>query len=70
MASYEPGSTAYIVNGNFIEEGTVLRCAGDLCDFRPQHSFGAIRIRLNRLYPTLKEAQAALRKKKPRTWHD
>ena len=55
--NYKPGDTAYIVENNMaIREVIVLKIAGEFCTLRFAGGCGGVRLRENRLFPTMEAA--------------
>lgn len=62
MESLKTGQTVYLIESRRrVREAHVLRESGGLFTLRFTDTVGGIRLPADRLYPTLKAAQAALR---------
>ena len=58
---YNPGNKAFIVANNiFVKEVSILKCVGGFYTVRFIDNGGAMRVRENRLFPTVDAAKAGI----------
>lgn len=61
--NFKPGDTVYLIsNARFIEEATVVMTVSGFVTIRFTKREGGTRVRENRLYATLSEAETAIKK--------